>query len=246
LLSHQTEENRALARFFFEHGGSSYRAVIGVDEVGRGALFGPVTVGAVLLRREDWQVLPARSYFASVTDSKLVKKPERARLAALLEASLPCAVAHISVRYIDNYNINQAIHYGIYRAVQSLLRRTAIAAHETRIVADGNYRFTYPAIRMRRPMPRLDAYVKADQKYFPVSAASIVAKVRRDRLIARAAERFPGYGLERNAGYGTAVHRAAIAEFGVTRFHRKSFCVTLNTLKEKSQPDSQRPKGRLS
>lgn len=217
------EENRALARFFFAQGELSYRAVIGVDEVGRGALFGPVTVGAALLGREAWQALPGESWFPSVKDSKLVKKADREKLAPLLEAALPCAVSHVSVRYIDRHNINAAIRYGIYRAVQSLLRQTGIAAHEIRILADGNYRFEYPAVGMTKPMPRLDAYVKADQKYFPVSAASIVAKVRRDMLIERAASRFPGYGLERHAGYGTVAHREAIARLGETIFHRKSF-----------------------
>lgn len=198
--------------------------MIGVDEVGRGALFGPVTVGAVLLTRDAWQALPAESWFRSVRDSKLVKKSEREKLAPLIEAALPCAVAHVAVRYIDRHNINTAIRYGIYRAVQSLLRRTGFAAHEIRIVADGNYRFAYPAPGMARTMPRFDAYVKADLKYFPVSAASIVAKVRRDRLVGRAALRFPGYGFDRHAGYGTAMHRAAIAQLGTTLFHRKSFC----------------------
>lgn len=212
-----------MARFFFEPDDHSYRAVIGVDEVGRGALFGPVTVGAVLLSREAWAVLPGESWFGSVKDSKLVKKGEREKLAPLLEAALPCALAHVSVRYIDRYNINAAIRYGIYRAVQTLLRRTTFAAHEIRIIADGNYRFEYPALGMAKPMPRLDAYIKADQKYFPVSAASIVAKVRRDTLVERAAERFPGYGLERHAGYGTAAHRTAIMQLGETAFHRKSF-----------------------
>ncbi|MFZ5630947.1 MAG: ribonuclease HII [Spirochaetota bacterium] len=223
LSPQETEENRALARFFFEQGGRSYRAVIGVDEVGRGALFGPVTVGAVLLSQHAWQLMPGESWFGSVKDSKLVKKPDREKLAPLLEAALPCAVAHVSVRYIDRHNINTAIRYGIYRAVQSLLARTNFAAHEIRIVADGNYRFEYPAVGMAKVMPRLDAYVKADQKYFPVSAASIVAKVKRDALIESAARRFAGYGLERHAGYGTVAHREAIARLGETIFHRKSF-----------------------
>ncbi|GAB4444801.1 MAG: hypothetical protein OHK0011_26740 [Turneriella sp.] len=111
--------------------------------------------------------------------------------------------------------------------MQSLLRRTGLPAHEIRIVADGNYRFEYPALGMTKPMPRFDAYAKADQKYFPVSAASIVAKVRRDLLIERAALRFPGYGLERHAGYGTVAHREAIARLGETAFHRKSFRVRM-------------------
>ncbi len=181
-----------------------------------------------MLTREAWQAIPAETWFASVLHCSLrmrIVTTEREKLAPVLEAALPCAVSHVSVRYIDRYNINAAIRYGIYRAVQSLLSRHGFAAHEIRIIADGNYRFEYPAIRMAKAMPRVDYCVKADQKYFPVSAASIVAKVRRDMLIERAARRFPGYGLERHAGYGTAAHRAAIGKLGETRFHRKSFCV---------------------
>jgi ribonuclease HII len=79
---------------------------------------------------------------------------------------------------------------------------------------------------MVKAMPHLAAEIKADQKYFPVSAASILAKVARDRMITNAALRFPEYGLADHAGYGTAVHRAAILRHGRTRFHRKSFAVS--------------------
>lgn len=219
----QAVEHRALARFFFEHESTIYRAVIGVDEVGRGALFGPVTIGAVLLTRDMWERIPHEPWSREVRDSKLLKPQARLNLAPLIEDKLPYAVAHVAVRYIDTHNINAAIRYGIYRAVQSLLRSTGFDAAELRLIVDGNYRFSYPALGMTKPMPRFDAYAKADVKYFPVSAASIIAKVRRDALIKQAARRFPGYGFERHVGYGTAAHRAAIAQLGATRFHRRSF-----------------------
>lgn len=212
-----------MARFFFEYGGASWRAVIGVDEVGRGSLFGPVSVGAVLLTEADWQVLPTEPWFGNVTDSKLLRRAKRDELAPLIEARLPCAVSHVSVRYIDTHNINRAIQYGLYRTVQALLKKTGMPVGSLRVIADGNYRFRYPALGMAQPMPRIDAEIKADLKFFPVSAASIVAKVRRDNLIAAAHRRFPEYGLDSGAGYGTAAHRAAITAHGQTRFHRRSF-----------------------
>jgi ribonuclease HII len=217
------DESRALARFFFEYGDSRYRAVIGVDEVGRGCLFGPVTVGAVLISERDWERLGHETWYSTVTDSKKLSAKKRETLAPLLRARVPHAVSHVSVKYIDTYNINRAVQFGIYRAVQRLLAAVSIAAAECRVIVDGNYRFLYPGLRMQKLMPRVDAEIKADLKYFPVSAASIIAKVERDAMISRAAQRFPGYGLEAHAGYGTQQHREAIRRLGQSRFHRKSF-----------------------
>lgn len=217
------EENRALARFFFEFGNERFRAVIGVDEVGRGCLFGPVTVGAVFVSEPDWLNLGREPWFTTVTDSKMLSAKKREALAPLLRARLPHAVSHISVRYIDTYNINRAVQFGIYRAVQRLITNVGITPGECRVIVDGNYRFLYPGLRMQKIMPRVDAEIKADLKYFPVSAASIIAKVERDAMISRAAQRFPGYGLEAHAGYGTEQHREAIMRLGQSRFHRKSF-----------------------
>jgi ribonuclease HII len=197
--------------------------LIGVDEVGRGCLFGPVTVGAVLVTQASLAALEHEPWAAQVTDSKLLSAKRRNELAPQIAANLPHAIAHVSVRYIDRHNINRAIQYAIYRAVQSILNAAALGADAVRILADGNYRFKYPGLGMARPMPRLDTETKADLKYFPVSAASVIAKVRRDALIAGAARRFPQYDLAGNAGYGTQKHRDAIAEHGLTAFHRKSF-----------------------
>ncbi len=182
-----------------------------------------MTVGAVLVSETDWQQLGNEPWFSSVTDSKMLSGKKREALAPELRARLPHAVAHVAVRYIDTYNINRAVQFGIYRAVQRLLVTTGVAPAECRIIVDGNYRFVYPGLRMQKVMPRVDAEVKADLKYFPVSAASIIAKVERDAMIARAALRFPGYGLEAHAGYGTQQHRDAIARLGLSPYHRKSF-----------------------
>jgi len=217
------DENRALARFFFEFAGNHYRAVIGVDEVGRGSLFGPVTVGATLVTEEAWQNLPQQDWFAGVTDSKMLSEKKRNALAPVIRAQLPHAVSHVAVRYIDTYNINRAVQSGIYRSVQRLLSQTKMNPADCRVIVDGNYRFEFPQLRMQKLMPRLDAEIKADLKFFPVSAASIFAKVERDAMISRAAARFPDYGLEKHAGYGTAAHRAAIKRLGRTKLHRQSF-----------------------
>jgi ribonuclease HII len=212
----------------FQHQGQSYRAVIGVDEVGRGALFGPVTVGATLVTRDNWDSLTAQPWFASVTDSKLLSGKKRGELQPVLAAALPHAVSHTAVRYIDAYNINRAVQRGIYKTVQRLVGQSGIDVSEIRVLFDGKHLPQFPQVGMSRPMPRLWAEVKADQKYFPVSAASILAKVARDAMITRAAQRFEGYGLDQHAGYGTAVHRAAITERGRTKFHRKSFSFKKN------------------
>lgn len=208
---------------FFEHNKKSYSAIVGVDEVGRGALFGPVTVGATLVTREKWASLQNELWFATVTDSKLLTPGKREELRPLIAAALPHAVSHTAVRYIDTHNISRAVERGIYKTVQRLLAATGLKADAVRVLFDGKFVPRYPQLNMARPMPRLDAEIKADEKYFPVSAASILAKVSRDAMIARAAVRFPGYGLENHAGYGTAAHREAILRLGKTPFHRKSF-----------------------
>lgn len=219
------DQNRALARFFFEHGGASYRAIIGVDEVGRGALFGPVTVGGVLITRDAWDALPQESWFSKVNDSKLLSEKKRNELAPML-AALPHAISHTAVRYIDTYNINRAVERAIYKSVQSLLKLTGMHPGEVRVLFDGKNLPRFPQLRMAKPMPHLACEIKADQKYFPVSAASILAKVARDRMISNAARRFPDYGLAEHAGYGTAAHREAVRKFGRTAFHRKTFNIS--------------------
>lgn len=158
-------------------------------------------------------------------DSKELRTVAREKLAPLIALHLPAVVSHVSVRYIDTYNINRAIQKGLYRVVQRLLKQVQAPASETRVIMDGNYRFSFPALNLHKPMPQIQMEPKADAKYFPVAAAAIVSKVARDRLIAAADARFPGYGLAQHVGYGTLLHRKAIQANGATIFHRKSFAV---------------------
>ncbi|MCX7631837.1 MAG: ribonuclease HII [Turneriella sp.] len=219
------QNHRFLAQFFFQRGEKRFSAVIGVDEVGRGALFGPLGVGAVLLTPESWQQLPTAPWFPFVRDSKKLSPKLRRNIAPLIEKNLPAAVSFVAVRYIDRHNILNAVRYGIYRVVQALLWRVGLSPEQVLVIADGNYAFRYPALGMARPMPEVESYAKADDRFFPVAAASIVAKVRRDNLMVQAASRFPQFALERNAGYATLSHRRAIQQYGMTRFHRRSFIV---------------------
>ncbi len=175
--------------------------VCGLDEVGRGPLAGPVFACALILDR--------RAIPPGIDDSKRLS---RARREALLPALLSAAwvgVGRVEAVEIDRLNILQATHLAMARAVTALPRRPAHA------LVDGN---RVPPL----PCPAT-AIVGGDRRSLSIAAASIVAKVLRDRVMVELARRFPGYGWERNAGYGTAEHLAALARLGPTTQHRRSF-----------------------
>lgn len=225
LIDTQIEE-RLFAEIIQQHGpqdGSS-PYIVAIDEVGRGSLFGPVTVAGVLVNAGEWAAIKDLEWFGGVGDSKGLKEERRREVARLVEGRFDTALSHISVGFIETYNINKAIQYGVYRVTRQLGRQaTTLGGRLAGVWVDGNYRFEYPQLNMRGDMPPMRSIVKGDSRCFTIAAASNVAKVRRDDLIARAAARFPHYGLESNAGYGTASHREAIRSHGATKFHRKSF-----------------------
>ena len=217
IATHSKPNSKLLEAFFTRYGNSFYA----IDEVGRGSLFGPVTLGGVFFTREIWEKLKTHPLNEDIRDSKLVKKSDREKLASALSSILPFAIAHVSAKIIDRDNINRAIQRGVYRVIQKLSRRGFLSPVA---LLDGNYRFSFPSMGMDRSMPELVSIPKADQNYLPVACASILAKVKRDEMVTLAARRFIEYRLEQNMGYGTAVHRAAILEYGMTRHHRRSFC----------------------
>jgi ribonuclease HII len=186
--------------------------VAGVDEAGRGPLAGPVVAAAVILMPA---VLPRR-LLAAIDDSKVVPPEDRQRIAAKLWAraarqdGVIAAVAAASTAEIERINILQASLLAMTRAVGRL------ALTPTAVLVDGNI---LPAAL---PCPGR-AVVDGDAKCFSIAAASILAKVTRDRLMTRLAVRYPAYGWERNAGYSTPEHFAAIDAAGPTRHHRMSF-----------------------
>lgn len=181
--------------------------VVGVDEVGRGPLCGPVTAAAVRLD-------PARIPMG-LGDSKTLTAARRESLFAELCVVAQVAVAHASVEEIDTLNILRASHLAMERAV------TALGADFALI--DGNM--------VPRDLPcRGLAIVKGDAKSLSIAAASICAKVTRDRLMVDLAQQYPGYGWEMNAGYPTKAHLSALLNLGVTPVHRRSFRPVHNIL----------------
>jgi ribonuclease HII len=182
---------------------ADYPAVIGCDEVGRGALCGPVVVAAVWF---DPAALPP-TLLGALDDSKRLPEPVRARLAPLIRSHARVAVAAGSRALIDRINIRAATLDAMARAVG----RLGIAAP---VLVDG--RDALPGLPGR-------AVIGGDRLVPQIAAASIVAKVFRDDLMRRLAGRHPGYGWERNVGYGTQVHRDGLMKLGRSPHHRLSF-----------------------
>ena len=181
--------------------------VAGVDEVGRGALFGPVVAAAVVLPDA---ALPLLSNIG-VTDSKLLKQSQRLKLAEqIYQQAIECQIGLASAQEIDRLNILQASLLAMRRAILKFRVPPDLC------LIDGN-----------RPIPELtiaqQTIVKGDQKVLAIAAASIIAKVWRDALITRLASQYPAYDLAVNKGYGTAKHRQALQSKGPSTLHRHSF-----------------------
>jgi len=178
------------------------RCVVGVDEVGRGPIAGPVTAAAVWLD-------PARIP-EGLNDSKKLTEKRRDVLFDQIASCARVSVAHASVQEIDAINIRQATFLAMRRAVVGLGLDPDHLLIDGRDVPDG--------------MPCAgEAVVKGDGRSVSIAAASIMAKVTRDRLMVDLAQQHPGYGWEQNAGYPTKSHISALIEQGVTPHHRRSF-----------------------
>jgi ribonuclease HII len=178
-----------------------FRAIAGIDEVGRGALFGPVVAAAVILA-------PERPV-AGLNDSKLLSAGRREELAGLVrERAVAWAVAAVDAATIDFINIHQASRLAMRRAVEQLATRPDY------LLVD--------AVAVDLPLPQ-QALIKGDARVHSIAAASIVAKVHRDAVMRAWHNTFPEYGLDAHKGYGTAAHLAALARLGPTPLHRRSF-----------------------
>jgi len=189
--------------FTFEQDLSARGAVriAGVDEVGRGPLAGPVTAAAVIL---DPFNIPD-----GLNDSKALTKRKREALELLIFATAQVCIAHASVEEIDDINILRASHLAMERAIAGL-GRVDHALIDGNLVPRG---LTLPATTI----------IKGDARCLSIAAASIVAKICRDRIMVELAQHYPGYGWETNAGYGSKSHMLALQNLGPTPHHRRSF-----------------------
>jgi ribonuclease HII len=186
-------------RAFFARG---HRSVAGVDEVGRGPWAGPVIAAAVV-------ITPESPWLEGVNDSKQVTRRRREDLAAAIVSTLVHAVGAASVREVDRLNIRRATALAMRRALARLPAPAEV------VVVDG---LAMPELGMAH-----EAMVDGDARCYAVACASILAKTVRDRLMVRLGGRYPEFGWEHNAGYGTPDHRAALDRRGPTPHHRRSF-----------------------
>ena len=178
------------------------KIIAGVDEVGRGSLIGPVYAAAVILKKSI--------KIKFLKDSKLVAKNKRKLLSNYIKKNSIWAIGKASVKEIDEINILQASLLAMKRAIKKLKKKPS------HILIDGN---KIPDLKNYK----LKAVIKGDQKIPSISAASIIAKVSRDRFITRLAKNNKGYGWDQNFGYGTKQHLRAIKKYGVNKHHRKTF-----------------------
>jgi ribonuclease HII len=193
---------RELVRFDRRRRGSAFGLIAGVDEAGRGALAGPVVAAAVICEPHDELV--------RVRDSKTLIEPVREELYEIIrESSLCWGVGIVGPHDIDRMNILNATLAAMREAIDSLDPVPCLA------LVDGPH---VPATGHR-----CEAVRDGDRLSFSIAAASIIAKVTRDRIMRERERDFPGYGFARNKGYGTREHIEAIRQRGMTDFHRKSF-----------------------
>ena len=184
--------------------------VAGVDEAGRGPLAGPVVAAAVIL--DDLKPI------AGLNDSKKLTEKRREKLYdEILAKALCCSIAEASVQEIDTLNILQATLLAMRRAVDGLRLKPV------KVLVDGN---RLPVLDVRA-----EAIVQGDALVPAISAASILAKVHRDRLCAHLHAQYPQYGFDRHKGYGTAEHLQALAEHGPSPWHRSSFAPVTRSIR---------------
>ncbi len=174
----------------------------GVDEVGRGSLIGPVFAAAVILKKSINQKL--------LKDSKTLNKKRREYLYKYIKKNSIWSLGKASVKEIENMNISQASLLAMKRAIKNLKKKP------THVLIDGN------------KIPELKSYslksiIKGDKKIPSISAASIIAKVSRDKFITILSKKNKGYFWDKNFGYGTRQHLKAIKKLGITKHHRKTF-----------------------
>ena len=178
------------------------KIVAGVDEVGRGSLIGPVYAAAVIFKKniKDREII----------DSKKIKKTKREIISKYIKKNSIWGIGSASLKEIENFNILNASLLAMKRAIEKLKIKPNL------ILIDGN---KSPKIKNCL----VKTVIKGDQKIKEISAASIIAKVSRDKLMNKMSKKFKKYKWDLNAGYGTKDHIKAIKKYGITKFHRKTF-----------------------
>lgn len=200
LLEKEKERTRQMMKYEYEY--SEYTYICGIDEVGRGPLAGPVVAGAV--------ILPKNCDILYLNDSKQLSEKKREELYdIIMEKAVATGLGYVSPERIDEINILQATYEAMRQAIGKLTVTPDLLLNDA---------VTIPEISIRQ-IP----IIKGDAKSVSIAAASIIAKVTRDRLMVKYHEVYPEYGFAGNKGYGAKAHLDALKQYGPTPIHRKSF-----------------------
>lgn len=195
------EKHKEMTRYECQYRSQGFQLIAGIDEVGRGPLAGPVVAAAV--------ILPENFYLPGLDDSKKVPEQKRAEYYEIINAEAEAvSVGIIESDEIDRINIFEATKKAMLSAIEGLNPKPDF------LLVD--------AVKLLTPYP-MEAIIKGDGKSVTIAAASIIAKVTRDRMMAEIGKEFPQYGFGKNMGYGTKEHLEAITLHGITPYHRKSF-----------------------
>ena len=201
-LAIQKEQERMYELFAYEREYAAYQAICGIDEVGRGPLAGPVVASAVILPK-DCDIL-------YINDSKKLSEKKREMLYdEIMEKAVDVGIGIVGPERIDEINILQATYEAMREAISKLSVQPDLLLNDA-VKIPG---VTLPQVSI----------IKGDAKSASIGAASIIAKVTRDRMMVEYDSIFPEYGFAANKGYGTAIHIAALKELGPTPIHRRSF-----------------------
>lgn len=199
--------NQERLKYENEARGAGYSRILGVDEAGRGPMAGPLVVGGV--------IFPEDFYDDRINDSKkLTEKKREALYDLIIENALAYQIEVLSVEEVDTLNVYEASRTGMKRIVESL-----------------EPDFTLSDAMPLGDIPHL-SIIKGDAKSLSIGAASILAKVTRDRIMKEYGKQYPEYGFDKHKGYVTKVHKEALEKYGVTPIHRKSFAPVQKVLNE--------------
>ncbi len=190
------------------------KIVVGVDEAGRGPLAGPVVAGAVVVLPSVWEKVQKRDEVRLIRDSKTLSALQRERAYELIVQNFGWGIGLSNEKTIDRINILQASFLAMKKAITDM--RIRIKNNAEALLVDG--RSPIPNVSIRQ-----ENIVNGDKHVFSIAAASIVAKVTRDRMMLELHRQFPVYGFAQHKGYGTKLHFEMIGKYGTCEIHRKSF-----------------------
>ena len=192
--------------------------VIGIDEVGRGPLAGPVTIAATVAIVKNYELGIMNYGLKDIKDSKKLSPSKREQWNNIIKQNLLYAVTSVSHSVIDKKGIRHACSLAVKNVLKKLLYRNPIIHNSKFIILLDGSLAAPPEYKHQQTI------IKGDEKVPLIAAASIVAKVHRDRYMTRLAKKYPQYGFEKHKGYGTIMHREATRKHGMSEAHRKTFC----------------------